>query len=245
MLALIAATAFETRLLRQELTATEPLAGGFPVFHGNLRQQQVRLVHSGVGKANAAAAATALLCSCRPTALISFGCGGAFDTSGLKNGDLALASAEIFADDGSNSASGFLDLEALGLPLWQQGSSRLYNRIPVNPHMFASARDSLGRFAAESGIQLETGPFVTVSTCTGTDQQGHNRASVTGGICENMEGAASALVAVRFDIPFLELRGISNRAGNRNRQEWDLAGACRIAELALLALLPDWPGGGS
>jgi futalosine hydrolase len=60
-----------------------------------------------------------------------------------------------------------------------------------------------------------------------------------------MEGAASALVAVRFDIPFLELRGISNRAGNRNRQEWDLAGACRIAELALLALLPDWPGGGS
>lgn len=242
MLVLIAATEFETGLLRQHLAPAAPLAGGFPVFRGTLQQQDVLLVHSGIGKSNAAAAATTLLCGCQPEALINIGCGGAYASSELEVGDLALASAEVFADEGSDSESGFLDLEELDLPLCQLGETSLYNRLPTNSRLFASAHDVLERFADKSGIRLATGPFVTVSTCTGTDQQGEKRSSYSAGICENMEGAAIALMAIRFGTPFLEFRGISNLAGKRNREKWDLSGACQIAQRALLALLQKWPG---
>lgn len=79
--------------------------------------------------------------------------------------------------------------------------------------------------------------MVTVSTCSGTDQAAQSMVERTGGICENMEGAAVAQICRLYEVPFLELRGISNQVENRDLERWDLPAGSRIAQKALMAYL--------
>lgn len=241
MLALIAATSLETQTLRRQLVATSPLPGGFPLFHGRIGEQDVLLAHSGIGKANAAACATALLCRHQPRALVNFGCGGAYPDCGLEKGDLALAESDSLFDEGSDSPEGFLNFEQIGLPLLRGEAGTFFNRLPTDASLHSWASRSLRDWSDREGIGFSAGPFLTVSTCTGRDQQGHQRQSMSGAICENMEGAAIALVAARFSCPLLELRGISNHATRRDTSQWDIPTACLHAGQALIHLLHNWP----
>jgi len=43
-----------------------------------------------------------------------------------------------------------------------------------------------------------------------------------GAICENMEGAAVALVAALYGIRCMEVRGISNMVEDRDLSRWDI-----------------------
>lgn len=242
MLALFAAMPVEAGDLIDQLKAAPPLPGGFPRFSGRLAGRPVELVLTGPGKANAAAAAASCLASQRPDAILQFGCGGAYPQAALNIGDLALATCEILLDEGSDSPEGFLDFEDLGLPLVERPAAPLYNRFDFDSALVDELYDGLRSFAADNGISCGKGPFVTVSTCTGTDEQARQRWQDSLAVCENMEGAALALVAARFGVPMVELRGISNIAARRQRDEWDIPGACRNVRKALRHLLARWPG---
>ncbi len=238
MIALIAAVPLETDLLRRALSPCEVRnLGRLDFFRGTLDGHQVVLGHSGVGKANAAATATILLEQRRPSFLLSLGCGGGFPESGLQVGDLALASEEIYGDEGVSAPGGFLDMEALGFPLAQRNGNRYFNRFPVAQDLLEKYQEPLQAHADDSGLRLAIGPFVTVSTGSGTTAGGLDLARRTGGICENMEGAAIAQICARYGVPFLEIRGISNLTEDRDLGRWDIKkGAC-AAQLAVRALL--------
>lgn len=237
MIALLAALPLETELLRKDLSPCEVLSyGGLNLYRGRLCGTAVELLHAGVGKANAASAAT-LLALREPEAIIMLGCGGAFRGQGLAIGDLALASCEIFGDEGVVTLDGFLDLAAMQLPLLTSPNGPRYNDYPVDPVWLKRAEQTLTPFAAVAGIRLASGPFVTVSTGSGTAAVGAKLAQRTRGLCENMEGAAVALVCARNQIPFFELRGISNLVEDRDLTRWDLNAGAHIAQQALLALL--------
>ena len=241
-IAILAAVPLETELIRSYWGPWKISdLGGFHLYKRRAAGMTIELLHSGVGKANAAAAAT-LLALHQPQALLVVGCGGALPGSGLQVGDIALASSEIFGDEGVLTPQGFQDLAALRLPLLSNSSSPLYNTCPVDPGWQQRAEEQLTPFAAAAEISLVTGPFVTVSTCSGTSAGGEILARRSGGICENMEGAAAALVCARNNIPFCELRGISNLVEDRDLTRWDLSGAAAIAQQALIALLCTEPG---
>ena len=72
---------------------------------------------------------------------------------------------------------------------------------------------------------FRTGPIATVATCSGTDAAAESVARRTGAVAEAMEGAAVVHAARRLGVPAIELRVISNTTGDREDQEWDLAGA--------------------
>jgi futalosine hydrolase len=55
-----------------------------------------------------------------------------------------------------------------------------------------------------------------------------------------MEGAAAAQVCLRYRVPFLEIRGLSNWAGNRNKRSWRLKEALDNCQRAMLHLLEYW-----
>ena len=112
-------------------------------------------------------------------------------------------------------------------------------RFSADPQLLTAAQPSLAAAASAADAKLAVGPLVTVSTCSGTDQTAQVMAQRTGGICENMEGAAVAQICRLYQVPFLELRGISNRVGNRDLDRWDLPAAARIAQRALMAYLKD------
>jgi futalosine hydrolase len=244
MIALLAAVPLETELLRRSLAPCEVRRSyGYDLYHGSCFGRPLCLLHSGVGKASAAAATMALLALCRPAILIQIGCGGAYAGSGLAVGDLALASSEIYGDEGVLTPNGFLDLEALGLPLVEREGKRFFNRFPVDGTLLERVRPLLSQVAAAADCRLVEGPFVTVSTCSGTTLAGTELARRTGGICENMEGAAVAQVCSRQQVPFLELRGISNLVEDRDFERWNLRGAAERAQRAVQALLAGWHGG--
>jgi len=244
MLALLAAIPEETRLLRQTLRGLESTAlGNLKVWHGLWYETPICLAHSGLGKAAAAASAMALISNFQPTALWQFGCGGACPGSDLQIGDIALADVEIFGDDGVQTSLGFQDLEDMGLPMRNDVRGIVYNQWPVDQSLLSWSRPLLADYSKQTGRGFAVGPFVTVSSCTGTMERGLELSKRTGGICENMEGAAASLACRQTDIPFLELRGISNLVEDRNLARWDLPKGMRSAQEAILELLSHWPHG--
>ena len=56
-------------------------------------------------------------------------------------------------------------------------------------------------------------------------------------VCENMEGAAVALVALRYGIPCLEIRGISNLVEDRDMSRWDIGLAVEAAQRFVLKVI--------
>jgi futalosine hydrolase len=245
MIALIAAVPFETELLRRRLAPCEVRScGRRDLYRGTLFGHPAVLLHSGVGKAGAAAAATVMLEFCRPTVVLVLGCGGAYPGSSLDVGDLALATEEVYGDEGVLTPEGFRDLEELGFPTVERNGRRFFNRFAADPDLLRSARPLMEQAAVAAGRKLAAGPLVTVSTCSGTKAAGLELARRTGGICENMEGAAVAQVCALHGTPFLEIRGISNLTEDRDLASWDLKGAAEMAQQAVKAFLGGWPQGG-
>ena len=177
----------------------------------------VALVRTGVGPVNAAHAVTLAIVRDRPSAIVLCGVGGAYPGSGLGVLDVVCAETECYGDLGATSPTGFLDMQTLGFPV-VEGDVPLYNVLPMQ--VFPASRRV---------------PFVTMSTCTGTDAVASETAARTRGAVENMEGAAVAHVGHLESIPVGEVRGISNMVGNRDPSAWRLADAARAAQEALIA----------
>jgi len=182
------------------------------------RRKQILLARTGIGKAIAASSTTALIHSFSPGMIINTGCAGAYAGCGLAAGDLALASSEIFADDGVETADGWQSLEQLGLFLWEKNGLRHGNEIPLSSSLVGKAL----RIADRQGLLLQPGRFLTVSTCSGSRMRGEALVQRYGAICENMEGAAVALVAALYGIRCMEVRGISNMVEDRDLSRWDI-----------------------
>lgn len=162
---------------------------------------------------NAAYALTRFLDREQVKAIVVCGIGGAYPGSGIPIGSAVCAESECYGDLGASSPGGFLDMEALGFPIIPGA----YNVLPM--HIFPTARRAR---------------FVTMNTCTGTDDDARAIGARTGGGVESMEGAAIAHVAALAGIPAGEVRGISNLVGNRDRSTWRVKEAAVAAQEALL-----------
>ena len=234
MLLIIAAVPLETSLLRKQLrnSQTEQL-GSYQIFAGSLFAQTVLIAHTGVGQAAMAIQLTRLLTKHSPQAVLLCGCGGSYPNSGLKNVDLALASCEICADLGVATDAGFLPLEQLDIP--QQPEL-----MPIPRQQFA-LQNSLTNWLQELLPEARFGPFVSVNCCSGYPKLSLELEQRTQGICENMEGAAAAQVCSEFEIPMIELRGISNPTGTRDPQQWNIKRGAEAAQQGLLKILQHGP----
>ena len=81
---------------------------------------------------------------------------------------------------------------------------------------------------------------MTISSCSGHPALSTELQQRTGGICENMEGAAAAQVCSEYQLPLLELRGISNPTGTRDTAQWDIKLGAETAQRVLLKILQHW-----
>ncbi len=222
-----AATAGEIALLIRTTGASERQAKGLQgVYEWETGDKRVIIAVTGLGKTNAASAVTTLIGRFSPELLINTGCAGAYSGSGLSAGDLAVAIAEIYGDEGVLTPSGWQPLDCIGIPLAEVKGERFFNEIPLS----LSLAERALRFAETHGIPLRTGKFVTVSTCSGTSVRGAELSSRFGAICENMEGAAVAHVALKYGLDCLEIRGISNLVEDRDPSRWDIAKAVEKAQ---------------
>lgn len=234
MLIILAATPLETKLLRQYMAKKQSLmCGSVKIFSGNLRGQEILLCHGGIGQVTMAIQLSRILGTHTPSAVLLCGCGGCYPDSGLQIGDLALADVEIFGDLGVTTAEKFIPLCQLDIPQNEQLTPAIQQSIALDPDLLSWAQDVLPN--------VTHGPFVTINCCSGTTDASLDLQQRTGGICENMEGAAAAQVCAEFEVPLLELRGISNPTGTREPQQWDIVRGSEAAQLGVLELLDNWP----
>lgn len=174
-------------------------------------------VLTGVGKSSAAGGVGSVINRNRHTAVISLGLGGLLPGSGLEIGDVVAGSASVFADEGVQTPEGYQSLGALGFPPFADG-----DELKGDSRLLAQL----------TRLGMKSGRIATVSTCSGTDALAVEVARRTRAAVEAMEGAAVGLVAATHDVPFAEVRVISNTTGDRTRQEWDMPGSlARLGEV--------------
>ncbi|MCF6179168.1 MAG: futalosine hydrolase [Geopsychrobacter sp.] len=237
MICLVAATPHETKLLRRQLPLEpDPLVPGRS-FSCSFCDEDILLLHSGIGGVSAALHLTRLLERISPEFLLVFGCGGSYPASGLLNGDLALATTETFGDLGAATELGFVPLTDLGLENRTGEPALFVQYISLMTPWFRAAADQLRQATAFRSRTIGEGPFVTVNRISGTEPLCLDLERRSNGLCENMEGAALAQVAAEYEIPLLELRGISNPCGTQDRTLWDLPAGMEVAQRAVLYLL--------
>jgi len=239
VIALLCSVYAEAELLLSGMTTTGVATlGSKSVIEGKLANQRVLLCVGGMGKVNAAHAATLMIEKYNPRTLIVFGVGGAYPSSGAMVGDVALASEEIAGDEGVLTLDGFKDTEYIGIPLVQSDRLRLYNRFPVSSSNLEHARQVLSH--SKTKVRFHVGTFITLSTCTGTSLRAKELETRYHGLCENMEGAAAAQIAELHGVPWLEMRGISNIVEDRDLKKWDITGAAKAAQMTVQQTLDGW-----
>lgn len=187
----------------------------------------IHVLVTGVGKANAAGAVAHALASNAHAAVLSAGVAGALPDSGLAVGATVRATACAFADEGIETPGGFTPIADLGFPT---------TRGIAGAHGDTLAT-TLDLPQAVTSRITAAGPIATVSLGAANDARAKSVAARTGALAEAMEGAAVALVGARLNVPFAEIRAISNRTGDRDTQNWDLPKALS----ALRDLFTHWP----
>lgn len=235
LIVITSAVPFETARISEQLISSQHIPlGKFTALQGQLFKSNVLIFHIGIGKTNAAHGTTLLLENFSPTLFLLIGCGGAYKRSGMVPGDLALSSKEIFGDEGVITKQGWRSTKYLNLPLLRKKDKQYFNTFTIDQNILEKAKKILQRF------QPKTGAFVTVSEVSGTQEKADEMESRFRGICENMEGAAVAQLCTLYDIPFLEIRGISNLVKQRNKKEWDVSAAALVSQEAARELITGW-----
>jgi futalosine hydrolase len=195
-----------------------PLPGGLTTLRLPLAAHGTAdLLAAGVGPA-AVAAGTAIALTTAALAgepyrlVVSAGIAGGFQPA-APVGSLVVAEAIVAADLGAETPEGFVPVTELGF-----GTTR---HLPPA---------ELSREAAElTGARY--GTVLTVSTVTGSAARA---AELTdrhpGALAEAMEGFGVAEAAAAHGVPVLEMRGVSNPVGPRDRAAWRIGDA--LAALA-------------
>jgi futalosine hydrolase len=219
---------FAGELKNPERRAVGPLVS----CKGRIGDRVVVYVLSGMGKTNAAHATALLAREYSLSLVINFGVGGAYPGKGLEVGDIAVATKEIYADEGVLLKDGFHPLDLTGVPLVRLRRRRLFNEFPLDRRLSRAALRSSRRV-----VNAMSGTFNTVSLCTGTKKRAKELSERFDAICENMEGAAVAHLCSLYAVPFVEMRGISNIVEDRDIRKWEIGIAAENCQRALLEFL--------
>jgi futalosine hydrolase len=241
MIALLCSVPAEAdRLLASTAVTTCTTLGSKQLIEGMIGNQRMLLCVGGMGKVNAAHAATLMLARFDPDALLVFGIGGAYPSSGARIGDLAIAQEEIAGDEGVLTPEGFKDTRYIGIPLVKTATSLIYTTYPASDQLILRSLRSLADHQKSGEGKTHVGRFVTLSTCSGTAARARELEERYHGLCENMEGAAVAQVAELHGVPWLEVRGISNIVDERDPKKWDIQKAAGAAQLAVRSIVEGW-----
>jgi len=216
---------------------------------------RVALAVSGLDKVNAAHLLTCILQAMKPPPrlVLQTGIAGALPSVGefapAAIGDVVLATQEAYSDTGTSTPHGWRSARELGWPVAlfdgeETGGVFALDGPLVTAAMeavaAAAAREDEDAFAAirpEQHPRVFAGPCITASQVTGVNSEAEELAERWEALAESMEGAAAAHVCALYRVPFLEVRGISNLVGDRDRAHWQVRRAVAAATWATRAIV--------
>ena len=134
--------------------------------------------------------------------VIQAGIGGAFEASGLQPGEVVTVHQDAFGDLGAYEPPHFKSISDMGLC---QDLEWLHNPNPLLKKM---------PYKQVAGITVHT-----ITGDAGMVAALHQKWKAG---TESMEGAALHYVCLKKQVPFIQLRALSNFVGDRDKNNWKL-----------------------
>jgi futalosine hydrolase len=192
-----------------------------------LKQQdlsgQITVQITGVGLAAAVYSITKGVLTYRPSLMIQAGIAGSFDPS-LGLAETVVVDSEMLGDLGVIDKGAFKSIFDLGL-------------ADLNAKPFTNGKLINSNTELINNINGQVVTGVTVQEITTNPEKSSFYGQTSGAQIETMEGAALHYVGLMENIPFLQLRTVSNYVGERDKKNWRLTEAIAELNSELQALL--------
>ncbi|MCI6032348.1 5'-methylthioadenosine/adenosylhomocysteine nucleosidase [Fusobacterium varium] len=208
-IALIGAMDSEIELLKNSMkNVTEVKIGAITYYEGILEGKNIVLLKTGVGKVNAAIGADTVIREFEVESIIFTGVAGAIDNK-LNIADIVISKDLVQHD---------VDLTAFGRPM---------GLIPGNNSIEFKADKNLIDIAYESAVKVLGKDKVKIGRIATGDQfiADKDRVKMIGEIFEasavEMEGGAVAQVAQLYNVPFVVLRAVSDKADGSAKMTYE------------------------
>ncbi|MEM8892684.1 MAG: futalosine hydrolase [Bacteroidota bacterium] len=200
---LVAATPPETAQIREQLGIEMKQAhigsARFDPYH-------VEVLHTGIGMVNTAFRLGKYLSQQKPDLAINLGIAGSFSRD-FALGEVVEVGEDQFSELGAEDGDDFLNLEAMGFPLFEKDGQKYYNTLR-NPHT--------------SPFDLKKVSGITINTVHGNESSISKLLKRTEVVVESMEGAAFFQACLQEEVKFYAIRSISNYVERRDRSKWNI-----------------------
>lgn len=178
------------------------------LYTGESQRMKVQFHQSGVGMLASAVSITRMVLEDKPDLVIQAGIAGCFDTS-VPLGKVFVVNEEMLGDTGVEEDGKWKDL--FDLKLEKSSYHPFEKRKLPNPWL---GKYNLLKLPEANGITINQ-----VSTDSTRIQQLVKKYNP---MLESMEGAALHYVCREANIPFLQVRAVSNYIAERNKANWKI-----------------------
>ncbi len=174
--------------------------------------KKLDLLITGIGVASTIYNLTKSLLQTKYDFVIQAGIAGSF-TYNLQPGEVVLVREDTFADCGVEENGIFKNLFDSGLAD--------ENDFPFTKGWLINQNEILN-----AGV-LKTIKAITINKITNNATEINEQKNIFNADIESMEGAALHYVCLQTGIPFLQIRSISNKVGERDKTKWKMKEAIR------------------
>ncbi len=154
--------------------------------------------------------------------VIQAGVAGAFPKK-IKKGEVVVVKQDVFGDIGVEEKGEFKTIFQMGF-----GDK---NKSPFTKGFLINASAIL------SAMHLKKVNGVTINKISDRKKQSKQLRGIFNAEVESMEGAAFHFVCLQQNIPFVQLRSISNKVGERDKRKWNMIEAIANLNRELIDLV--------
>ena len=172
------------------------------------QKHQIEILISGVGLVATTFSLTKKLQNSTYDLILQAGVAGCFDRN-ISLGEVLFVTTEVFADLGAGDHYNFLDIFEIGLATpdhFPFQSKRLINPLS----------------STHQKIELARVSSLSVNSVSGSDFTAEARNKKYGCTLEGMEGAALHYVCLLENLPFAQIRSVSNYVEARDKTKWKI-----------------------
>ncbi|HDE5602246.1 TPA: 5'-methylthioadenosine/S-adenosylhomocysteine nucleosidase [Staphylococcus aureus] len=206
MIGIIGAMEEEVTILKNKLTQLSEISVAHVKFYtGILKDREVVITQSGIGKVNAAISTTLLINKFKPDIIINTGSAGALDES-LNVGDV-LISDDVKYHDADATAFGYE-----------------YGQIPQMPVAFQSSKLLIEKVSqvVQQQLTAKVGLIVSGDSFIGSVEQRQKiKKAFPNAMAVEMEATAIAQTCYQFNVPFVVVRAVSDLANGEAEMSFE------------------------